>query len=208
MAKVADKPKRRHTTSTNERVQRLVNLAERLIESPMDQHEISAFLGFSPSGARTYTRQLVDAGVAHAGARGNQNLQLIAIHDADYARRYIAHLIDEQQAHPTRAAKKKLPPPPPPGVHLLGDDVPFQPRRRQLNAPVARDPLVSALFGDGPARKVVYDDHLSDLEYAIMLAQQPEPPETDMTLTISGHTTLPPPLHNPWIGGRIDWSAA
>jgi hypothetical protein len=157
-----DAASRRNTVkfATERRLDAMTHLVQRLAASSMDRHEIAAFLGFSPSGVRKYCAILMTAGlVAATENRYDGNTRRYSLVDLAAAlawlaeQRRLADLADAAGAGTPDdgAAPKKPKKPLPPGLHLMEDDMPFT-IKRTFNGPACRDPLVAALFGDGPAR--------------------------------------------------------
>lgn len=134
-----------------------IRTAERLMralaEAPMDQHDVSSFLQFSPSGGRKYARMLVDSGVASMVVIGKTRQRLYRVTDLALGQAWIARLYaaalpraGDTPQRASRASARNLPE----GLHLMQDDAPFA-IKRPTGGPARRDPLVAALFGPAGA---------------------------------------------------------
>lgn len=198
------------TCATERRIDATTRLVRRLMEAPMDQHEIATFLGFSPSGARKYSRELILAGVAAMSYVGRARSRLYSITDPALAEAWLVRLAMTERARPRgshapgarlRAIAD--------GVHLMADDAPFS-VKRAYTGPAWREPLVAALFGPpGPAGPAEPPEPVA--------AQPPEQPagppglftspQDNDTMRLTQPST--PDMVKPfdWTGGRIDWSA-
>src|SRR5450830_1610990 len=150
----------RSTSATLRRIENMQKLIGELSMHEMLADEIAWFLKFSPSGARKYIRDLREAGVIElaryvegtATYLGKAVYQLTP--DPERVKAFLAAIV--QPKREGAAPRKERP-----GLreqamagtgrhfHILADDSHYAIRVNR--SPVARDPLVAALFGAAPS---------------------------------------------------------
>ena len=168
----------RSTASTRERalnMQRAIEYFQQCVE-PISTDEISALLGFSPSGSRKYLQDLFNwsvikvATVGNAGIAGSRTQYVIA-DDKEHIRAFVDRLREYQMTIPVAASttdivdlaaeerietnrkKRQQQLFGDRQIHIAGDDVHYSVRLQKNEGEGKRDPLVSALFG--PAKIVL-----------------------------------------------------
>ncbi len=146
----------RSTSATLRRIENMQKLINELVTHEMLADEIAWFLKFSPSGARKYIRDLRDAGVIELARyiEGTATYLGKAVYqitpDPLRVQAFLAAIVQpKREGAPVRKER--------PGVgeqsmagpgrhfHILADDTHYAIRVNRN--PVARDPLVAALFG-------------------------------------------------------------
>ena len=150
----------RSTSATQRRIENMQKLIAELSTHEMLADEIAWFLKFSPSGARKYIRDLREAGVIELARyiEGTATYLGKAVYqispDPDRVKAFLAAIC--QPKREGAAPRKERP-----GLreqsmagagrhfHILADDTHYAIRVNRN--PVARDPLVAALFGPAPA---------------------------------------------------------
>lgn len=150
----------RSTSATLRRIENMQKLIGELAQHEMLADEIAWFLKFSPSGARKYIRDLREAGVIElaryiegtATYLGKAVYQLTP--DPERVRTFLAAIVQpKREGAPPRRERPALRDQVMAGngrhFHILADDTHYAIRVNR--APVARDPLVAALFGAAPA---------------------------------------------------------
>ena len=154
----------RSTSATLRRIENMQKLIHELSAHEMLADEIAWFLKFSPSGARKYIRDLRDAGVIELARyiEGTATYLGKAVYqispDPDRVKAFLAAIV--QPKREGAAPRKERP-----GLreqnmagsgrhfHILADDTHYAIRVNRN--PVARDPLVAALFGAAPSKDPV-----------------------------------------------------
>lgn len=149
----------RSTSATQRRIENMQKLIGELSTHEMLADEIAWFLKFSPSGARKYIRDLREAGVIELARyiEGTATYLGKAVYqispDPDRVKAFLAAIV--QPKREGAAPRKERP-----GLreqsmagngrhfHILADDTHYAIRVNRN--PVARDPLVAALFGAAP----------------------------------------------------------
>ncbi|WP_426111498.1 ArsR family transcriptional regulator [Massilia sp. PWRC2] len=150
----------RSTSATQRRIENMQKLIGELSTHEMLADEIAWFLKFSPSGARKYIRDLREAGVIELARyiEGTATYLGKAVYqispDPDRVKAFLAAIV--QPKREGVAPRKERP-----GLreqamagsgrhfHILADDTHYAIRVNR--SPVARDPLVAALFGAAPS---------------------------------------------------------
>jgi DNA-binding Lrp family transcriptional regulator len=150
----------RSTSATQRRIENMQKLIGELSTHEMLADEIAWFLKFSPSGARKYIRDLREAGVIELARyiEGTATYLGKAVYqispDPERVKAFLAAIV--QPKREGAAPRKERP-----GLreqsmagtgrhfHILADDTHYAIRVNR--SPVARDPLVAALFGAAPA---------------------------------------------------------
>jgi DNA-binding Lrp family transcriptional regulator len=150
----------RSTSATQRRIENMQKLIGELSTHEMLADEIAWFLKFSPSGARKYIRDLREAGVIELARyiEGTATYLGKAVYqispDPDRVKAFLAAIV--QPKREGAAPRKERP-----GLreqsmagtgrhfHILADDTHYAIRVNRT--PVARDPLVAALFGAAPS---------------------------------------------------------
>jgi hypothetical protein len=138
----------RHVTpfATAERLERMRTLITALQVSDLSREEIGSLLCVSPSGVRKYLADLA-AKVRIVGDIGNQVCRLTLT--ANEAQAYLESLAVKTPARPAQRPRSEV------GIamldsmrrfHIMQDDEHYTVRVHR--GAVARDPLVTALFGD------------------------------------------------------------
>lgn len=156
LAVAAKPPAGRLTTATERRVEQTKALIAEFSTREMLADDICRFLGYTPSGGRKYIKNLRDAGVIElaryidstASYLGKAVYCLTA--DQGVVDSFIALLAEPRDTKPAPASGK----PRRQAIsgrhfHIMADDTHFQIRAHR--GPVARDPLVAALFGPAAA---------------------------------------------------------
>ena len=150
----------RSTSATQRRIENMQKLIGELMTHEMLADEIAWFLKFSPSGARKYIRDLREAGVIELARyiEGTATYLGKAVYrispDPDRVQAFLAAIVQpKREGAPPRKER--------PGAreqsmagagrhfHILADDTHYAIRVNRN--PVARDPLVAALFGAAPS---------------------------------------------------------
>lgn len=129
------------------RIERLRTLVTALLAGDMNRDEIGELLEIGPSGVRKYLADLCQM-VKVIGLPGEQIVHLVAS-DAE-TRTYLATLKVDLLARskkPSKSAKSVAELDPRRHIHVMEDDVQYHVRLHR--GPVARDPMVAALFGPG-----------------------------------------------------------
>jgi DNA-binding Lrp family transcriptional regulator len=150
----------RSTSATLRRIENMQKLVAELQQHEMLADEIAWFLKFSPSGARKYIRDLRDAGVIElaryiegtATYLGKAVYQLTP--DPERVKTFLAAIVQpKREGAPPRKERPSLREQAMAGAgrhfHILADDTHYAIRVNR--APVTRDPLVAALFGNAPS---------------------------------------------------------
>ena len=149
----------RSTSATQRRIENMQKLIGELSTHEMLADEIAWFLKFSPSGARKYIRDLREAGVIELARyiEGTATYLGKAVYqispDPERVKAFLAAIV--QPKREGVAPRKERP-----GLreqsmagtghfHILADDTHYAIRVNR--SPVARDPLVAALFGAAPS---------------------------------------------------------
>jgi DNA-binding Lrp family transcriptional regulator len=150
----------RSTSATQRRIENMQKLIGELSTHEMLADEIAWFLKFSPSGARKYIRDLREAGVIELARyiEGTATYLGKAVYqispDPERVKAFLAAIV--QPKREGAAPRKERP-----GLreqamagtgrhfHILADDTHYAIRVNR--SPVARDPLVAALFGAAPS---------------------------------------------------------
>ena len=153
----------RSTSATLRRIENMQKLIGELSMHEMLADEIAWFLKFSPSGARKYIRDLREAGVIELARyiEGTATYLGKAVYqispDPERVKAFLAAIV--QPKREGVAPRKERP-----GLreqsmagtgrhfHILADDTHYAIRVNR--SPVARDPLVAALFGAAPSASV------------------------------------------------------
>jgi DNA-binding Lrp family transcriptional regulator len=151
----------RSTSATQRRIENMQKLINELSNHEMLADEIAWFLKFSPSGARKYIRDLREAGVIELARyiEGTATYLGKAVYqispDPERVKAFLAAIC--QPKREGAAPRKERP-----GLreqnmagsgrhfHILADDTHYAIRVNR--SPVARDPLVAALFGPAPGQ--------------------------------------------------------
>jgi DNA-binding Lrp family transcriptional regulator len=154
----------RSTSATQRRIENMQKLIGELSTHEMLADEIAWFLKFSPSGARKYIRDLREAGVIELARyiEGTATYLGKAVYqispDPERVKAFLAAIC--QPKREGAAPRKERP-----GLreqsmagtgrhfHILADDTHYAIRVNR--SPVARDPLVAALFGPAPGQPQV-----------------------------------------------------
>lgn len=152
----------RSTSATQRRIENMQKLIGELQNHEMLADEIAWFLKFSPSGARKYIRDLREAGVIElaryiegtATYLGKAVYQLTP--DAERVKAFLAAIVQpKREGAPPRKERPSLREQNMAGngrhFHILADDTHYAIRVNRN--PVARDPLVAALFGAAPSQQ-------------------------------------------------------
>ncbi|MCG2584440.1 winged helix-turn-helix domain-containing protein [Massilia sp. TS11] len=152
----------RSTSATQRRIENMQKLIKELANHEMLADEIAWFLKFSPSGARKYIRDLREAGVIELAryVEGTATYLGKAVYqitpDPERVKAFLAAIVQPKREAP--AARRERPSLREQNMagsgrhfHILADDTHYAIRVNRT--PVMRDPLVAALFGDGPAHK-------------------------------------------------------
>ena len=150
----------RSTSATQRRIENMQKLINELMDHEMLADEIAWFLKFSPSGARKYIRDLRDAGVIELAryVEGTATYLGKAVYqispDPERVQSFLAAIAQpKREGAPPRKERPGLREQAMAGAgrhfHILADDTHYAIRVNRN--PVARDPLVTALFGPAPA---------------------------------------------------------
>lgn len=150
---------------TAQKLKSMTELVKELSKHEMGGDDIQALLKFSASGTRKYVRELRNAGVIElaryvdgtATYLGKPVYQLTA--DPELVSGFLAAIIEPKT--PVDTAKryeaqldKTIAQDPSRRFHIMSDDTPYA--IRVSRAPVARDPLVAALFGAAAGRELAH----------------------------------------------------
>ncbi|MES2296012.1 MAG: winged helix-turn-helix domain-containing protein [Pseudomonadota bacterium] len=149
----------RSTSATQRRIENMQKLVGELAQHEMLADEIAWFLKFSPSGARKYIRDLRDAGVIELARyiEGTATYLGKAVYqispDPERVKAFLSAIVQpKREGVPPRKERPGLRDQNLAGTgrhfHILADDTHYAIRMNR--APVARDPLVAALFGAAP----------------------------------------------------------
>lgn len=150
----------RSTSATQRRIENMQKLINELMDHEMLADEIAWFLKFSPSGARKYIRDLREAGVIELAryVEGTATYLGKAVYqispDPERVQSFLAAIAQpKREGAPPRKERPGLREQAMAGAgrhfHILADDTHYAIRVNRN--PVARDPLVTALFGPAPA---------------------------------------------------------
>ncbi len=150
----------RSTSATLRRIENMQKLIMELSTHEMLADEIAWFLKFSPSGARKYIRDLRDAGVIELARyiEGTATYLGKAVYqispDPERVKAFLAAIVQpKRDGVPPRKERPGLRDQSLAGTgrhfHILADDTHYAIRVNRN--PVARDPLVAALFGAAPS---------------------------------------------------------
>jgi DNA-binding Lrp family transcriptional regulator len=150
----------RSTSATQRRIENMQKLIGELSTHEMLADEIAWFLKFSPSGARKYIRDLREAGVIELARyiEGTATYLGKAVYqispDPERVKAFLAAIVQpKREGVPPRKERPGLREQNMAGTgrhfHILADDTHYAIRVNRN--PVARDPLVAALFGAAPA---------------------------------------------------------
>jgi hypothetical protein len=150
----------RSTSATQRRIENMQKLINELMQHEMLADEIAWFLKFSPSGARKYIRDLREAGVIELARyiEGTATYLGKAVYqicpDKERVQAFLAAINQpKREGAPPRKERPGLREQAMAGTgrhfHILADDTHYAIRVNR--SPVARDPLVTALFGPAPA---------------------------------------------------------
>jgi len=130
---------------TAERIEKTRRLIAALLVGPLSRAAIGNLLEMGPSGVRKY---LADLGERVTSARGAEGLMCYLAITAEQAQAYLKQLAAAPVSRPTGVPKRAADVTtlgPGRHIHLMQDDEHYSVRLH--SAPVARDPLVAALFG-------------------------------------------------------------
>jgi DNA-binding Lrp family transcriptional regulator len=150
----------RSTSATQRRIENMQKLIGELSTHEMLADEIAWFLKFSPSGARKYIRDLREAGVIELARyiEGTATYLGKAVYqispDPERVKAFLAAIVQpKREGVPPRKERPGLREQNMAGTgrhfHILADDTHYAIRVNRN--PVARDPLVAALFGAAPS---------------------------------------------------------
>lgn len=135
----------RATSATARRAENIVGLiAELRKRVRMTFNDISEHLCMTASGTRKYVSELMDADVLREIGH-----RVYSLHSANLVEAFESSLALSQKPRSALPVKRVLPHPCGVTVHIMNDDAPYQVKRPKVVC--ARDELVMALFGSGPA---------------------------------------------------------
>lgn len=140
----------RNTVSTRRRQDNMRKLVDELGKRDMLADEICFFFGYSPSGARKYIRELVDAHIIEvsynvAGTHMGPAVYSLSP-DADHVHAFLALMDDSEMTRPAvRNSGAKGVPESGRNFHIMADDTTY--RIKPAVVVCRRDELVTALFG-------------------------------------------------------------
>lgn len=135
----------RVTSATARRTANITNLIAVLRKNDkMTFNSISEHLQMSPSGTRKYVRELIDSDVLR-----EVDHRVYSLHSANLVDAFESALALAQKPRSALSVRRGSPQPCGVTVHIMSDDTHYQIKRPKVVC--ARDELVTALFGSGPA---------------------------------------------------------